>query len=67
MMALGKEIELVDCTVSSICQKKLYAHQPSCTYYEIQFRCSINHCMNYTGVGESLLYFPVADFSLKLM
>ena len=67
MMALGKEIELVDCTVSSICQKTLYGHQAGCTYYEIRFGCCINHCTNCTGIGKSLLYFPVADFSLELM
>ena len=67
MIALGKEIELVDCTVSSICQNKLYGHQPGCTYYEIQFGCCINHCTNCTNAGKSLLYFPVVDFSLELM
>ena len=67
MMALGKEIELVDCIVSSICQKKLYGYKSSCTYCEIQFGCCINHCMNYIGAGKSLLYFPIANFSLELM
>ena len=67
MMALGKEIKLVDCTVSSISQNNLYGHQPGCTYCEIQFGCCINHCTNYTGAGKILLYFLVADFSLELM
>ena len=67
MMALGKEIEFVDCTVSSICQNKLYGHQPGCTYYEIQFGCCVNQSTNCTGARESLLYFLVADFSLELM
>ena len=67
MMALGKEIELVDYTVSSICQNKLYGHQPGCTYCEIHFGCFINNCTNCTGVGKSLLYFPISDFSLELM
>ena len=67
MMALGKEIKLVDCTVSSICQNKLYGHQPGCTYCEIQFGCCINNCTNYTGARKSLLYFPISYFNLELM
>ena len=53
MMALGKEIELVDCNVSPISQIKLSGNQPGCTYCEIQLGCCINHCTNCTGTGRS--------------